>query len=52
MIQDADLEYEPNDLVTMLETMEAKQRDICYGSRTRGYKRYGMNYSTVGFLFG
>lgn len=52
MIQDADLEYEPNDLIVMLETMEKKQWDICYGSRTRGYRRFGMNYSTIGFLFG
>lgn len=52
VIQDADLEYEPQDLVRMLDIMEEKQRDICYGSRTRGYKHYGMNYSTVGFLFG
>lgn len=52
VIQDADLEYEPKDLERMLETMEEKQWDICYGSRTRGYKHYGMNYSTVGFLFG
>lgn len=52
VIQDADLEYEPADLLRMLEKMEKKHRDICYGSRTRGYTSYGMNYSTVGFLFG
>ncbi|MBP6910870.1 hypothetical protein KBC03_04755 [Patescibacteria group bacterium] len=52
MIQDADMEYEPHDLVVMLEKMEQKGRDICYGSRTRGYSRYGTHYSTLGFMFG
>ena len=51
VIQDADLEYEPTDLIDMLAYMEKNDLDICYGSRTRGYKKYGMNYSTVGFLF-
>lgn len=52
VIQDADLEYEPHDLIKMLEKMEKKQWDICYGSRTRWYSRFGMHYSTIGFLFG
>lgn len=52
VIQDADLEYEPEDLLIQLAELERKHLDVCYGSRTRGYKKYGMNYSTFGFLFG
>lgn len=52
MIQDADLEYEPHDLITMLKELEMKKLDVCYGSRTRGYSKFGMHYSTFGFLFG
>lgn len=52
VIQDADMEYEPHDLITMLEHMEQKEWDVCYGSRTRWYPRFGITYSTVWFLFG
>ena len=52
VIQDADMEYEPTDLITMLKTMEDKWWDICYGSRTRWYFRYGARYSTLFFFIG
>ena len=52
MIQDADLEYDPTDIFQMLQKMEHKGRDVCYGSRTRGYKKYGTHYSTFTFLLG
>lgn len=52
VIQDSDLEYEPHDLIPMLQKMEKKNLDICYGSRTRGYSKFGMKYSTFWFLFG
>ena len=35
MIQDADLEYDPNDYVPMLEAMLARRGDVVYGSRYR-----------------
>lgn len=46
VVQDADLEYEPHDLIPMLQKLEQKNLDICYGSRTRGYSKFGMHYST------
>jgi len=52
VIQDADLEYDPNDLLEWIELMEKKNLDIAYGSRIRGFKRYGFTYSTMPFLIG
>lgn len=52
VIQDADLEYEPHDIIAMLQKLEKKWRDVCYGSRTRGYSKYGARYSTLFFLIG
>jgi glycosyltransferase involved in cell wall biosynthesis len=36
VIQDADLEYNPNDWIKMLEVMKEKNADIIYGSRVLG----------------
>lgn len=36
LIQDADLEYEPNDYLPMLAALAAKKADVVYGSRTLG----------------
>jgi glycosyltransferase involved in cell wall biosynthesis len=36
LIQDADLEYDPNDYLVMLRALEATQADVVYGSRTMG----------------
>lgn len=39
VIQDADLEYDPNDLARMLEEMRAKDLTVLYGSREAGANR-------------
>lgn len=36
LIQDADLEYEPNDYLPMLAALTEKRADVVYGSRTLG----------------
>lgn len=40
VIQDADLEYDPNDFVPMLQAMQNESADVVYGSRVlrKGYK--------------
>ena len=52
IIQDADLEYDPADILTWLEYMETHQLDMAYGSRIRGFQLYGFTYSTLPFLIG
>jgi glycosyltransferase involved in cell wall biosynthesis len=37
VVQDADLEYEPEDLKTMLAAIEAGKANVVYGSRVRGH---------------
>lgn len=36
LIQDADLEYDPNDYLPMLSALHEKKADVVYGSRTLG----------------
>lgn len=52
VIQDADLEYDPQDIIEGIRILEEKQLDVCYGSRIRGFTRYGIAISTVWFLIG
>ncbi|MDD2693552.1 MAG: glycosyltransferase family 2 protein [Candidatus Gracilibacteria bacterium] len=52
IIQDADLEYNPDDYAKMLQTLEEKNLDMIYGSRNRGFVENGFHYSYVSFLLG
>lgn len=52
VIQDADLEYDPGDLLEWLKKLLENDYDYIYGSRIRGFHRYGFTYSTVPFLLG
>ncbi|HVL69322.1 MAG TPA: glycosyltransferase family 2 protein [Vicinamibacterales bacterium] len=51
IIQDADLEYDPNDYLPMLEVLLAGRADIVYGSRYLGRGRY-PNQSLPAYLGG
>ncbi|MDC1177927.1 glycosyltransferase family 2 protein [Candidatus Pelagibacter sp.] len=43
VIQDADLEYDPKNLITMFNLMIKKKYDVLYGSRVLGSNRYVNN---------
>lgn len=51
IIQDADLEYDPNDYVPMLEALVAGRGDVVYGSRYIGRGRH-PNQSLAAYLGG
>lgn len=51
IIQDADLEYDPNDYVPMLEALVAGRGDVVYGSRYMGRGRHA-NQSLAAYLAG
>jgi dolichol-phosphate mannosyltransferase len=61
IIQDADLEYDPNDYVPMVQALQANRCDVIYGSRYLGRGRHqnqslaayvgGRSLSLVGWLF-
>jgi len=51
IIQDADLEYDPNDYVPMLQALLSGRADVVYGSRYMGRGRH-MNQSLAAYLGG
>lgn len=51
MIQDADLEYDPNDYVPMLQALVSKRGDVVYGSRYIGRGKHA-NQSLAAYLGG
>ena len=61
IIQDADLEYDPNDYVPMIAALQANRGDVVYGSRYLGRGRHenqslaayvgGRSLSLVALLF-
>ncbi|OFW08562.1 MAG: hypothetical protein A3H96_15155 [Acidobacteria bacterium RIFCSPLOWO2_02_FULL_67_36] len=51
IIQDADLEYDPNDYIPMLEALVSGRGDVVYGSRYMGRGRHA-NQSLAAYLGG
>lgn len=51
IIQDADLEYNPNDYVKIIKKLEKQDLDFVYWSRTRWYFENWFRYSYLSFLF-
>lgn len=52
LIQDADLEYNPEDYPNMLDPIISGNTRVVYGSRTKGIKVYGNKYSSYVFFLG
>ncbi|HET9869928.1 MAG TPA: glycosyltransferase family 2 protein, partial [bacterium] len=51
IIQDADLEYDPNDYAKLLEPLLQGRADVVYGSRFRGTHRAFMFWHSIGNKF-
>jgi glycosyltransferase involved in cell wall biosynthesis len=51
IIQDADLEYDPNDYIPMIRALQAGRGDVIYGSRYLGRGRHA-NQSLAAYLGG
>ncbi len=52
LIQDADLEYNPEDYPAILRPIVSGKTRVVYGSRTIGIKVYGNKYSNYVFFLG
>lgn len=50
IIQDADLEYNPSDYLSLIKEFESKKLDFLYWSRILWIKKYKNTYSTFSFL--
>ncbi len=51
VIQDADLEYDPNDLLKFLDFVEKKGAKVVYGSRVLGRKKLNFNFFVIFRIF-